>query len=188
MDVRVALAAGLVALVVLAAGCGGSKAPSVASLATTSPTAGVTTTSAVAPSRTAFAACLTSHGFEASPGSSATAPDNAISVFGVVIGGNVDPRSPQFQAALAACRKLLPGGGPPTMTPAQQAEHAKAMADFAGCMRKNGVPGFPDPNGEGMFSPGTIERLDPGAPLFQSAFKVCAPLEGKIGPRIDFGP
>ena len=187
MTVRVVLAAGLAALAVLAAGCGGSKAPSVASLGTTSSTTGVTTMMAK-PSQAALAACFTSHGFPASVGSAATAPSRALSIMGVVIGGNVDPSSPQFRAAMQACRKFLPGGGPPAMTPAQQAEHAKAMAGFAACMRKHGVSRFPDPNGQGMFPPGSIDGLDPGTPLFQSAFKVCAPLQGKVGPRVDFGP
>jgi hypothetical protein len=74
------------------------------------------------------------------------------------------------------------------MTPAQQAEHAKAMAAFAACMRKHGVPSFPDPNGQGMFAPVGIKRLDPSAPVFQSAFKLCGPLQSKVGPRIQFGP
>ena len=65
------------------------------------------------PSRAAFAACLTAHGFTASVGSAATAGNNVLSIEGVIVSGNVDPSSPQFQAAMAACRKYLPGGGPP---------------------------------------------------------------------------
>jgi hypothetical protein len=186
MTVRALVIAGLVGLALLAAGCGGSKAPSVASLGITT-TGGTTTTSSAKPSRAAFAACLCSHGFQASVGSASAAGSQALSVFGVVISGNVDPSSTQFQSALQACRKFLPGGGPPALTPAQQAEHAKAMASFAACMRKHGVSSFPDPNAQGMFSPGSIKGLDPSSPLFQSAFKACASLEGKVGPRIDFG-
>jgi hypothetical protein len=186
MTVRALAVAALVAVALLGEGCGGSKAPSVASLVTTS-TAETTTTSAAKPGRAAFASCLSSHGFQASVGSAAATGSRALSVFGVAIAGNVDPSSAQFQSALQACRKFLPGGGPPALTPAQQAEHAKAMASFAACMRKHGVPSFPDPNGQGVFPPDTIKGLDPSAPLFQSAFKVCTPLQGKVGPRIDFG-
>jgi hypothetical protein len=186
MTVRAPVIAVLVALALVAGGCAGSKAPSVASLGTTS-TPGETTTSAAKPSRAAFASCLSSHGFHASVGSAAATGSRSLSVFGVVIGGNIDPSSAQFQSALQACRKFLPGGGPPALTPAQQAEHAKAMASFAACMRKHGVPSFPDPNGQGMFSPGSLKALGPSSPLFQSAFKVCAPLQGKTGPRVDFG-
>jgi hypothetical protein len=187
MTMRALAVAGLMALALVTEGCGGSKPPAVASLGTTSSTGG-TTTSPAKPSRAAFAACLTSHGFQASVGSAAAAGSQTVSVFGVVLSGNVDPSSAQFQSALQACRKLLPGGGPPALSPAQQAEHAKAMASFAACMRKHGVASFPDPNGQGMFSPKSIEGLDPTAPLFQSAFKACASLQGKVGPRLQFGP
>jgi hypothetical protein len=54
-------------------------------------------------------------------------------------------------------------------------------------MRKDGVPGFPDPDGQGTFPFASIGRLDPSAPLFQRAFKVCKPLEPTVGPRIEFG-
>ena len=187
MKVRALALATLIAVALLGEGCGGSKAPSVASLGTTS-TAGTTTTSPAKPSRAAFASCLSSHGFQASVGSAAATGSKSVSVFGVVIGGNVDPSSAQFQSALQACRKFLPGGGPPALTPAEQAEHAEAMASFAACMRKHGVPSFPDPNGKGVFSPGALEGLDPTSPLLQSAFKVCGHLQGKLGPRIQLGP
>jgi hypothetical protein len=187
MTVRSPLIVALVALAFLAEGCGGSKAPSVASLGTSSADGSTTTASPTKPGRAAFASCLSSHGFQASVGSAAAAGSQSVSVFGVVIDGSVDPSSTQFQSALQACRKFLPGGGPPALTPAQQAEHAKAMASFAACMRKHGVPSFPDPNGQGLFSPSSIKGLDPTSPLFQLAFKVCAPLQGNEGPRLEFG-
>ena len=139
MTVRALALAALVAVALLGEGCGGSKAPSVASLGTTS-TAGKTMTSPTKPSRAAFASCLSSHGFQASVGSALgghggpAGPISGEFPRVVAIGGNVDPSSTQFQSALQACRKFLPGGGPPALTPAQQAEHAKAMASFAACM------------------------------------------------------
>ena len=183
--------AAVVAMLGVAAGCGGPKAPSVASLGTTTTTGGTTSGAGAAqaakPSTAALAQCFTSHGFPASIGSAATAGNRSVSVAGVVISGNVDPGSSQFQAAMQACRKYLPGGGPPSLTPAQQAAAAKAMLSFAACMRKNGVPNFPDPNGQGTFSPDSLQGLDPGTPLFQAAFKACQALEPKVGPRIGFG-
>jgi hypothetical protein len=86
-----------------------------------------------------------------------------------------------------ACRKYLPGGGPPSLTPAQQAVAAKAMASFASCMRKQGVPNFPDPKSNGTFSIDGLTQLDMGTPRFQAAFKTCQSLEPKVGPRIVFG-
>lgn len=188
------LGAVLTLLALAAGGCGGSKTPSVANLGTTSaPSNGHAASSSgvgaksARPSTAAFAACFDSHGFSATVGSAAAASSRSLSVFGVTIGGNVNPDSPQFQAAMQACRKFLPGGGPPALTPAQQATAAKGMLSFASCMRENGVSSFPDPNGEGHFPLGTISKLDPSTPLFQSAFKSCESLEPKVGPRITFG-
>lgn len=183
------IVAGAALLAIAAAGCGGAKTPSVASLGTTS-SAGFTTSTPGAGTTVAgpnaFVSCMGAHGFTGSLGSAASAGSRTLSIAGVQFGG-VDPSSPQFQAALQACRKLLPGGGPPELTPAQEADHAKAMASFAACMRKNGVPSFPDPNGQGMFSPATLAQLEPGSPVFQSAYKACLSLMPKIGPRLQFG-
>ena len=173
----------VVSFALLGAGCGGSKAPSVANIGGAQTTTAASASGSRDPS--AFAGCMTSHGFAASLGSAANASGKELSIAGVVIGGNVDPTSPQFQAAMQACRKYLPGGGPPTLSPAQQAEHARAMASFAACMRKHGVPNFPDPNGQGMFTPDQLQQLDPTSPLFQAAFKACESLEPKAGPRIE---
>jgi hypothetical protein len=166
--------------------------PSVASLTTASPNGQLSTATAgnptaTKPSSAALAACLTSHGFAASVGSAANASGNTVSLGGVVVSGNVDPSSSQFQAAMQACRRFLPGGGPPALTPAEQAEHAKAMLSFAVCMRKHGVASFPDPDGEGRFPLGSLGKLDPNAPMFESAFRACESLEPKVGPRIGFG-
>jgi len=96
----------------------------------------------------------------------------------------VSPDSPQFQSAANACRKYLPGGGPPALT-AQEAAAAKAMARFAACMRKHGVPNFPDPNGTGFFPPGSIQKIAPASsPFVARAFTACQSLEAKFGPRI----
>jgi hypothetical protein len=188
---RPTLTAAVGALAVLAAGCGGTRAPSVANLGAT--TSAISTaasaegsTTAGKPSAAAFAACLGRHGFASSPGSAASARSNAVHLGGVTLNGNVDPTSPQFQAAMQACRTYLPGGGPPSLTPAQAAQWAKAMARFARCMRANGVPSFPDPSGDGRFPRGSLDGIDPASPLLQKAFKGCESLEPRIGPRIGF--
>ena len=185
-----ALAVVVLLLGVAGAGCGGATNPSVASLGTTTSNtraaSSLGTAKSTRPSTAALAACFSSHGFSVSVGSTGAA-NRSLSVAGVTFSGNVDPDSSQFQAAMQACRKFLPGGGPPALTPAQQAAASKAMLSFASCMRKDGVPGFPDPDGQGRFPFGSISKLDPTTPLFQSAFKSCAPLEPKVGPRIEFG-
>src|SRR5579863_8718678 len=112
------LVAPLSALAVVAAGCGGTKSPSVAQLPTTTST--TRTASSSQPNKADLAACLTSHGFPALVGSAATASSASISIAGVVVSGNADPKSPRFQAALNACRRYLPSG-PPPLSPAEQA-------------------------------------------------------------------
>jgi len=53
-------------------------------------------------------------------------------------------------------------------------------------MRKDGVSSFPDPDGQGAFPFGGLARLDPNAPLFQSAYQACRPLLPGFGPQIRF--
>jgi hypothetical protein len=101
----------------------------------------------------------------------------------VVVTGNVDPSSPQFQAALQACRKYLPGGGPPSLTPAQRAVARKAMTSFAACMRKHGPANFPDPSSDGLLP--LHLGIDLNSPLVARAFKACESLEPTVGPRIE---
>jgi hypothetical protein len=89
-------------------------------------------------------------------------------------GSDLDPGSPQFVAADAACKALSPedqaGGG--TADPQAQAEALK----YSACMRSHGVPSFPDP----VFIGGSIRMavkagsgLDPNSPQFVAAQNAC---------------
>jgi hypothetical protein len=49
----------------------------------------------------------------------------------------------QFQAAQSACRHVLPNGGGPT--PAALQQSWSDFRSFARCMRRHGVPSWPDP-------------------------------------------
>jgi hypothetical protein len=82
----------------------------------------------------AFAQCMRSHGVPNFPD-----PDGQ---GGMSIPDSVNPASPAFQAAQAACTKLMPGGGPPAHASEQQKQQ---LVETAQCMRSHGVPGFPDP-------------------------------------------
>jgi hypothetical protein len=177
------LAVGSAIFGVVVSGCGGgSSSPSVASLGPTGPT--TTTSSAAAggpspskPSATAFVAfvhCLQQHGVPAQLGSQGR---------GVSISGG-DPNSPQFQAAQKACQKLLPGGGPQLLSPAQRAQELRELLALAGCMRKHGYPSFPDPNSQGGFDFSSGGTIDPQSPQFQSAMSTCRPRNGKVPLRI----
>jgi hypothetical protein len=53
-----------------------------------------------------FSACMRSHGVPKFPD-----PKTSGGVTGLLITG-INPHSPQFQAAMQACRSLMPGGGP----------------------------------------------------------------------------
>jgi hypothetical protein len=77
--------------------------------------------------------------------------------------GDIDPNSPAAQGAMSACQKYLPPSGhsPPTPPSVRQQELL-----LANCMRRNGVPNFPDPNANGNI------QFPVGDPLPQSpAFK-----------------
>ncbi len=179
---RLLIAALPAALVLVATGCGGGSSPSVASLG---PAASTTTTGSAdaggiapaKPSATAFVAfvhCLQQHGVQAQLGAQGR---------GVSISGG-DPSSPQFQAAQKACQKLLPGGGPPTLTPAQKAEQLKQLLTLAKCMRTHGYPDFPDPSSQGGFDFSSSSNVDPQSTQFQSAMSACRPRNGKVPLRI----
>ena len=127
----------------------------------------------------AFAACMRKNGEPNFP------DPNAQGQLSFGSGSGIDPSSPQFQQAQTACRKLLPNHGTPS--PAQQAQaRAQALA-FSACMRKNGVPNFPDPQfgtgGRVSIKISGGAGLDPQSPQFQAAQKACqSNLPGKFGP------
>jgi hypothetical protein len=75
---------------------------------------------------------------------------------------------------VAAC-----GGGPATAagSTAYQTAFRKELA-YAECMRANGVPGFPDPQGNGVFDTTIANRNDFHGPAFTSANSKCAHLQG----------
>ena len=82
--------------------------------------------------------------------------------------GHEQQDDPQFRAAMEACRGLAPGG-----------EHEKLgdpafveqMRKFSQCMRKNGLPDFPDPDAQGRLRGPGHEQQD--TPQFRAAMDVC---------------
>jgi hypothetical protein len=82
----------------------------------------------------------------------------------------IDPNSPQFKAAAQKCKPVAPPGwdGSSRQDPAMQARALK----YAQCMRKNGVPTFPDPQG-GALDPGDV---NPNSPQFKAADQKCQSL------------
>lgn len=160
---------GLASLALLAAGCGGSSTPSVASLGpstTTTTSSSSGGTNGGRPSSAdfyKFAHCMESHGVTVQVGQGGS----GISITGKNVGG------PQLQKAQQTCQKLLPGGGPKPLTAAQQAQALKQMIKLSRCMRAHGVKNFPDPSGANGFSLNK-GQIDPNAPGFQAAAKACS--------------
>lgn len=152
--------AGLVAVVLLVAGCGGSSP---------SRSPGGSSPPFTAKQFVAFAVCMRSHGVP-------DYPDPQVSISGnhgqVKIGpGRANPRAPAFESAGHACSKLLPNGGRPAGGAQDQAQDLT----FAECIRSHGVPSFPDADRHGTFTlPATINQQ---APQFQRAVRACATLE-----------
>jgi len=97
----------------------------------------------------------------------------------------INPFSPAFKAAQGHCRKLLPGGGPPTGPPSAQAMHLALQTSE--CMRRHGVTGFPDPTTKAPSSPAGYSELEndggvilavpstinPQSPVYQKAAQQC---------------
>jgi len=196
----VLVAAVLACLGLFVSGCGGGKpSPSVASLGTTT-TAGTGTTADATGSATSgsgaeasggglrnggqlviagnnvqalakFSACMRKNGEPNFP------DPNAQGQISISSAAGIDPGSAQFQQAQQACQKDLPNHGVPS--PAQQALARQSALAFSACMRRNGVPNFPDPQfGPGgrvsiRIRAGSGSGLDPQSAQFQQAQQAC---------------
>jgi hypothetical protein len=129
----------------------------------------------------AFSQCMRAHGVT-------NFPDPSGGGGGLNIAGTgINPQSPSFRTAQAACLTLMPGGGPKTHASEQQIEQATETAE---CMRKHGVTGFPDPivtatppginpaeyssaeYGNGIFI-GVPKSINEQSPAFLAAAKAC---------------
>lgn len=127
-----------------------------------------------------FADCMRANGV---PGF----PDPSAGGFGFHIqeGSGIDPFSPSFKAARAACGKLLPGGGPGAAHPSAQAK--AQMVQVSQCMRQHGISGFPDPTlsppvnvagysqviGRGGVFVAVPNTINTGSPAFRQAAAAC---------------
>ena len=166
----VAVLALTVGFSLVGAGCGGSsKAPSVASLGTTTTTSKATSPSApLSPQQETavddeYAACLNAHGADAR-----VMPGGGV---GLIETPSTRGRTP---AAQTACKKLLPKGGLPAQTQTQIAQRTAQMLRLATCMRAHGIVKFPDPSADGSLFITPSMGIDPQSPQFQSAQKKCA--------------
>ena len=143
-----AAAATLAALTLLAAGCGSS--PSADKASTTGPRERAL----------AYAQCMRANGVPDFPDPDAN---------GELRGPAHEQRgNPSFQAAQEKCRDLAPGGEhEATGDPA----FVEQMRKFSQCMRKNGLPDFPDPDAQGRLRGPGHEQQD--TPQFRAAMDAC---------------
>ena len=178
----------LLAAAVILGGCGGSKAPVVARVGATSSSSASTNASGAAagsssPSTQAqaqsgalkYAECMRANGLPAFP------DPKGGGGFEFQSGSGIDPSSPLFKAAQGRCQKLLPGGLPgfgSTTHPSAQA--LAQMVQVARCMRRHGVPAFPDPTTSVPFGPpaggGVISDRDGVIFVFPSSLDMQSPL------------
>jgi hypothetical protein len=86
-----------------------------------------------------FARCMRDHGISEFPDPPAS---GSFTIDEIANGSSLNTNTPAFTQALSACRGLEPAGFTGTKRSSQQ---QKAALEFAACMRRNGVPDFPDP-------------------------------------------
>jgi hypothetical protein len=110
-----------------------------------------------------FAHCMRSHDIKNFPD-----PVNGGFSFSGVGPDRIDPQSPAFQAAKAACIHLVPGEAQRLAVTAQD---LAAGDKLAACMRSHGFPSFPDPTSQNTFDLPT--SINTNASSYQSAFNIC---------------
>jgi hypothetical protein len=135
---------------------------------------GTSTTGANHNAGLAFSKCMRAHGLSEFPdpgGSSGSAGSGAqVSILGVHVPSTINIHAPAFRSAMKLCIKQATGGQPPRATAAQR----RAALDFSRCMRRHGVPDYPDP----VFKNGGIGEapppsMSPTAPALLRAQKLC---------------
>jgi hypothetical protein len=122
----------LVAMVVLISACGSSA-----------PSGTGNSTADNAAKAVKFAECMRKNGVSQFPDPSAS---GNFTIDAIANGTSLNTSSPAFTQALNACKDQEPAGFTGTKRSFQQ---QNAALKFARCVRKNGVPDFPDPvNGQ----------------------------------------
>ncbi|NGN66737.1 hypothetical protein G5C51_22885 [Streptomyces sp. A7024] len=158
-SVRILSIAPLAASALLLAGCSGgtSEADSGSGKSGASPTS-------QADKGIAYAKCMRENGVKNFPD-----PENG--QIKITPGSGLDMKSPEFQKAQEACKKLSPQGDAGA---GGKIDSAKAAA-WAECIRKNGIPDFPDPEikGGAMEIDLAAAGIKPQGDKFQKAMSAC---------------
>ena len=164
---------GVIAVALLAAGCGGGTPAGVANLSTTT-TSAVATPQGQRAEAVVYSRCMRSngvHGFPDPPSTSA-----AGRVFKDTI-GRLSSSDPHFAAAQRACAHLLPNGGTSDQNAQQQRAQLADELSFARCMRRHGVARFPDPTGQGELTVAMVaaQGINVNSPQVLHVVQVCLP-------------
>ena len=128
-----------------------------------------------------YSACMRDHGVSGFPDPSTTETPNSFGIDGYTfdLPSTMSTQAPAYQSANKTCQSVLSSGtsnGLPAGALAKARQHAVAHAE---CMRKHGVPNFPDPtvtgsgNGITQSSGGPGAGINPRSPAFQQAEKIC---------------
>jgi hypothetical protein len=159
-------------LALLAAACGGSPSSDVAQLGSTttqsSSSSNPPAASAQQNGAIGFAGCMRSHGVPKWP------DPNASGVFdkSKLTSQQLEASSSRVQTAQRACNQLLPNGG--SGRSLAQVEQMRAQGlRFSLCVRRHGVPNFPDPDSSGRIPDPAPLGIDQGSPKFQAANQAC---------------
>ncbi len=167
---RLVRAASLVAVLVGGAvslgACGGTDAPGVASVGSTTTTRPSPAAESASSDALRYSKCIRAHGVSNFPD---PAPSGGFHVPGSVKG------EPQFQSAAQACQPDAPGGG-------ASAKHVNVHEElrYAECMRSHGIADFPDPLPGGGFRI-TNTDIRTTSPRFEAATSACAAKPGSPG-------
>ena len=114
-----------------------------------------------------FSTCMRDHGVSSFPD-----PEGDAGGIQIPVKLAKNP-SPAFTSAMHACHYLMGAGGSP---PVASASQKAAAVKLAQCMRKHGVPTYPDPTyHDGVEIPPFIANpaLNPASPAFGAASKKC---------------
>jgi hypothetical protein len=120
--------AALALVALIGAGCGGSSSGGDGN-----------TTAANQEKAVKFAQCMRENGISEFPDPDAS---GKLTIDGVLNGSSLDPNSPTWTGAIAACKHLQPPG---FTGDERSADQQDAALKFAQCIRENGVTDFPDP-------------------------------------------
>jgi hypothetical protein len=141
---------------VLAVGCG---------MSSNSPAA--STGSARQNGAVAYARCMRSNGVPNWPDPTSSGVFDKSKLTSQQLGASTS----RVQTAQRACNHLLPNGGNGP-SPAQVQQIRAEGLRFSVCVRRHGVPNFPDPDSGRIPDPAPL-GIDQGSPKFQAANQAC---------------